>query len=63
MRYYALAADYDGTIAANGRVGAGVTAALERLRASGRRIILITGRCLDDLQEDSHAHDARCRRL
>ena len=49
MHYVALAADYDGTIAHNGMVDEPTTAALERLRASGRRLILITGRKLDDL--------------
>src|SRR5687768_13990893 len=49
MRYYALATDYDGTIASRGRVAPHVIAALERLRASGRQAILITGRRLEDL--------------
>ena len=49
MRYYALATDYDGTIAFEQLVGEPAIAALVRLRASGRRAILITGRRLDDL--------------
>ena len=49
MRYLALATDYDNTLAANGRVAGATRAALERLRASGRRAILVTGRRLDDL--------------
>ena len=49
MRYLALATDYDNTLAANGRVAGAPRAALERLRASGRRAILVTGRRLDDL--------------
>ncbi|MDP9145180.1 MAG: HAD-IIB family hydrolase [Actinomycetota bacterium] len=49
MRYLALACDYDGTIAAEGRVAPETVAALERLRASGRRLLLVTGRELDDL--------------
>jgi hydroxymethylpyrimidine pyrophosphatase-like HAD family hydrolase len=49
MRYLALACDYDGTIAHHGRVDDATVAALERLRASGRRLILVTGRQLDDL--------------
>jgi HAD superfamily hydrolase (TIGR01484 family) len=49
MRYLALATDYDNTLAANGRVSGAARAALERLRASGRRAILVTGRRLDDL--------------
>ena len=49
MRYLALASDYDNTLAANGRVADATRAALGRLRASGRRAILVTGRRLDDL--------------
>lgn len=49
MRYLALATDYDSTLASHGRVAAATCAALERLRASGRRAILVTGRRLDDL--------------
>ena len=49
MRYFALACDYDGTIAGDGRVSETTIAALERLRASGRKLILVTGRELDEL--------------
>src|SRR5437773_7813679 len=49
MRYLALACDYDGTLATNGRVEAATLAALERLRTSGRKLILVTGRQLGDL--------------
>lgn len=49
MRFLSLATDYDGTLAGEGRVSPSTLAALERLRASGRRIILVTGRDLDDL--------------
>jgi HAD superfamily hydrolase (TIGR01484 family) len=49
MRYLALVTDYDNTLASHGRVAEGTRAALERLRASGRRVILVTGRRLDDL--------------
>jgi hydroxymethylpyrimidine pyrophosphatase-like HAD family hydrolase len=49
MRYVALACDYDGTLATDGQVGEEVLSALERVRASGRRLILVTGRELDDL--------------
>lgn len=51
MRYLALAADYDGTLATDGRVDAATVAALERLIASGRKLILVTGRELDELLE------------
>jgi hydroxymethylpyrimidine pyrophosphatase-like HAD family hydrolase len=50
MRYLALATDYDGTLAHHGRVGADALAALERLRATGRRLLLVSGRELEDLQ-------------
>lgn len=49
MRYLALSCDYDGTLAQNGRVNAQSLAALERFRASGRKLILVTGRELGDL--------------
>ncbi|WDT82345.1 MAG: HAD-IIB family hydrolase [Candidatus Manganitrophus sp.] len=49
MRYYALATDYDGTLATEGRVDEATLEALERLRNSGRRLILVTGRELDEL--------------
>ena len=49
MHYAAFATDYDGTIAHDGVVDPPTIAALERLRASGRRLILVTGRELNDL--------------
>jgi hydroxymethylpyrimidine pyrophosphatase-like HAD family hydrolase len=49
MRYQALACDYDGTIAHHGRVDDETLAALGRLRDTGRRLILVTGRELQDL--------------
>lgn len=45
-----LVSDYDGTLAEHGRVAATTVAALERLRAAGRRSVLVTGRQLEDLQ-------------
>lgn len=50
MRYLALATDYDGTLAKDGSVDRATLAALHRLRESGRRLILVTGRQLDDLR-------------
>lgn len=50
MRYHALAADYDGTLATNGQVGETTINALERLLASGRKLIMVTGRELDELE-------------
>ena len=51
MRYLALAADYDGTLATHGRVPERTVSALERLVGSGRKLILVTGRVLPDLLE------------
>src|SRR5438309_5740792 len=49
MRYRALATDYDGTLASHGAVAPETLAALERLAATDRRLILVTGRRIDDL--------------
>ena len=51
MRYQALATDYDGTIAHNGRVDEQTVQALKDLLATGRRLIMVTGRELPDLLE------------
>ena len=50
MRYLALATDYDGTLASQGRVDGETIDALKRLAASGRKSILVTGRRLEDLE-------------
>ncbi len=50
MRYLALCCDYDGTLATHGRLLPETVDALERLIASGRRLLMVTGRELDDLQ-------------
>ena len=50
MRYLALACDYDGTLATDGSVARETVAALEQLLASGRKLLLVTGRELPDLQ-------------
>lgn len=50
MQYQALATDYDGTLAHDGHVDEETLHALERLRASGRKVILVTGRELPDLR-------------
>jgi hydroxymethylpyrimidine pyrophosphatase-like HAD family hydrolase len=47
----ALATDYDGTIATHGAVEETTRAALRRFRASGRKLILVTGRRINDLSE------------
>jgi hydroxymethylpyrimidine pyrophosphatase-like HAD family hydrolase/energy-coupling factor transporter ATP-binding protein EcfA2 len=49
MRYQVIATDYDGTIATDGVVDDDTVAALERLRKSGRQVVLVTGRELEDL--------------
>src|SRR5689334_23320529 len=51
MRYLALATDYDGTLAEAGIVADTTVQALRRLRESGRKLILVTGRELPDLQQ------------
>jgi hydroxymethylpyrimidine pyrophosphatase-like HAD family hydrolase len=50
MRYRALAVDYDGTLATDGRVPDDVVPMLRRLKGSGRKLILVTGRQLDDMR-------------
>jgi HAD superfamily hydrolase (TIGR01484 family) len=47
--YLALATDYDGTLATNGVVDQETVGALRRLAATGRTLILVTGRQLNDL--------------
>ncbi|WP_371885087.1 HAD family hydrolase [Caballeronia sp. S22] len=49
MRCMVLASDYDGTLARHGRIDDTTWDAVDRLRASGRQIVLVTGRELDDL--------------
>lgn len=49
MNFIALATDYDGTLAHDGKVSPQTTAALEKLRDSGRKLALVSGRLLDEL--------------
>jgi phosphoglycolate phosphatase (TIGR01487 family) len=49
MRYLVLATDYDGTIAHHGAIAPPTIDALRRLQASGRHVVLVTGRELDEL--------------
>jgi hypothetical protein len=49
MRYLVLVTDYDGTVATGGQAETVALQAIERLRMSGRRAILLTGRRVDDL--------------
>lgn len=50
MRYFALACDYDGTLAHHGVVEQKTIDAIHQLKKSGRKAILVTGRELDDLE-------------
>ncbi len=50
MRFLALAADYDGTLATHGRADEVVLPALQRVRNSGRKLLLVTGRELPELK-------------
>jgi HAD superfamily hydrolase (TIGR01484 family) len=51
MYFVALATDYDGTLAHDGYVEKETLTALRRLRRSGRKLILVTGRELPELKE------------
>lgn len=50
MRYTALAFDYDGTLAKDGAVAPAVVEALRRVKDSGRKLLIVSGRVLSDLQ-------------
>jgi HAD superfamily hydrolase (TIGR01484 family) len=49
MRYFCLACDYDGTIAHDSLCAPSTVKALQRVKASGRKVILATGRELSEL--------------
>ena len=49
MQYLALATDYDGTLAHDSHVSDEALLALRRLKDSGRKVILVTGRELPEL--------------
>jgi hydroxymethylpyrimidine pyrophosphatase-like HAD family hydrolase len=49
MWFHVLACDYDGTLATDGRIAPDTFAALGRVRESGRRLVLVTGRQFADL--------------
>ncbi len=51
MRFRAFATDYDGTLAHNGLVNESTLDALRRLKATERKLILVTGRVLPELFE------------
>jgi HAD superfamily hydrolase (TIGR01484 family) len=50
MKRTVLACDYDGTLAHDGVVDEGAPASLDRFLTSGRRLLMVTGRELPDLQ-------------
>lgn len=50
MRFRVLACDYDRTIASNGIVSPATLEALARVRQSGRRLLLVTGRTRGQLE-------------
>ena len=51
MQYFAFATDYDGTLASEGIVAPETVNALQRLKATGRLLVLVTGRELGELRE------------
>jgi HAD superfamily hydrolase (TIGR01484 family) len=51
LYFLALAADYDGTLAHDGVVASATVDALRRFKATGRRLILVTGRELAPLKD------------
>jgi hydroxymethylpyrimidine pyrophosphatase-like HAD family hydrolase/energy-coupling factor transporter ATP-binding protein EcfA2 len=50
VNIHVFATDYDGTIAEGNRVSETTARALARVRATGRKLLLVTGRMLPDLQ-------------
>lgn len=49
MRFVALATDYDGTLAHDGKVTEEMVRGMRRCRASGRKLLLVTGRRMESL--------------
>jgi HAD superfamily hydrolase (TIGR01484 family) len=49
LRYFCLISDYDGTLARDGLVMPSTLEALKRVKASGRKLVLATGRELPEL--------------
>jgi len=49
MWFHALVCDYDGTLATGGTIAPPTMETLQRVRESGRRIVLVTGRGFEDL--------------
>lgn len=57
MRYIALACDYDGTLTSDNQPSAEAFGKLRQVKASGRKVILVTGRTLEQLQESCQELD------
>lgn len=57
MRYLALACDYDGTLTTDGQPSAEAFGRLRQVRASGRKVVLVTGRTLEQLMESCQELD------
>ncbi len=51
MQYHVLAADFDGTLAEQGVVPQSTLDALQRIKDSGRKLVLVSGRRLEPLLE------------
>src|SRR5262245_29937934 len=49
MRYLVLACDYDGTLARDGHMDRATVEAVQKVRETGRRVLLVTGRELPDV--------------
>lgn len=50
MQHQVVATDYDGTLATDGHVDQSTIRALRRVLQSGRRLILVTGRIIEQLK-------------
>jgi hypothetical protein len=57
MNFLALASDYDGTVAKDGVVPESTLNALKQLQQSGRKLVLVTGRELDQLLQVFPQHE------
>lgn len=57
MRHRVLACDYDGTLAHHGQMTPSTMKALHQVKESGRKLLLVTGRVLDELLEACPALD------
>src|SRR5262245_23565203 len=49
MKFAAIASDYDGTLATEGRIEPATLERIKQLVGSGRKLILVTGRILEEL--------------